>query len=247
MGACVSCHTLQRVFASTHDPEEFKALFKRMGALLAGQHADRICSRCCRGRAPTARRYRRTQFDAQSNWLASVNLSTTDHWTFDLKTLPRPTGASTKVIITEYDLPRKETQPHDVIVDQDGQVWYSDFSNMYRRRARSQDRQGDRHPDPGAQARGAQGQPRDRARARPEERLARPDVPGRRRADRSQDPRGADLSVPEGMGFDHRAGLDGLAAALRRRRQGVDQQSRRAPHVPDRREDRSVREYGAVH
>ena len=45
--------------------------------------------------------------------------------------LPRPKGAATKVIYTEYDLPRKETQPHDVIVDQDGMVWYSDFSNQY--------------------------------------------------------------------------------------------------------------------
>ncbi len=27
MGACVSCHTLQRVFSSTHDQEEFKQLF----------------------------------------------------------------------------------------------------------------------------------------------------------------------------------------------------------------------------
>jgi streptogramin lyase len=45
--------------------------------------------------------------------------------------MPRPKGASTKVIYTEYDLPRRETQPHDVILDQDGMVWYSDFSNMY--------------------------------------------------------------------------------------------------------------------
>jgi virginiamycin B lyase len=45
--------------------------------------------------------------------------------------LPRPKGAATKVIYTEYDLPRKEAQPHDVIVDRDGMVWYSDFSNQF--------------------------------------------------------------------------------------------------------------------
>jgi virginiamycin B lyase len=130
MGACVSCHTLQRVFASTHDPEEFKQLFKRMGSYSPGStptHPQPLLPGPRADRAPIPA----AQFDAQSTWLASVNMSTTDARTFDLKTLPRPKGASTKVIYTEYDLPRKDTQPHDVIVDQDGQVWYSDFSNMF--------------------------------------------------------------------------------------------------------------------
>jgi streptogramin lyase len=130
MGACVSCHTLQRVFASTHDAEEFKQLFKRMGSYSPGStptHPQPLLPGPRADRAPIPA----AQFDAQSTWLASVNMSTTDARTFDLKTLPRPKGASTKVIYTEYDLPRKDTQPHDVIVDQDGQVWYSDFSNMF--------------------------------------------------------------------------------------------------------------------
>jgi virginiamycin B lyase len=130
MGNCVSCHTLQRVFASTHDPEEFKQLFKRMGSYSPGStpmHPQPLLPGPRADRAPVPA----AQFDAQSTWLASVNMSTTDARTFELKTLPRPKGASTKVIYTEYDLPRKETQPHDVIVDQDGMVWYSDFSNMF--------------------------------------------------------------------------------------------------------------------
>ncbi len=40
-------------------------------------------------------------------------------------------GRSTKAIVTEYDLPRKDALPHDVIVDQDGQVWYSDFGAQF--------------------------------------------------------------------------------------------------------------------
>ena len=130
MANCVSCHTLQRVFASMHDPEEFKQIFKRMGGyspgstpnhpqvLLPGPRGDR-------SPMPTS------QWDAMSEWLASVNFSRSETRTYDLQTQPRPKGASTKVIYTEYDLPRKETQPHDVIVDQDGMVWYSDFSNQF--------------------------------------------------------------------------------------------------------------------
>ena len=78
-GACVSCHTLQRVFASTHDAEEFKALFKRMGRgfRLAGQHAGRIRSRCCRGRAPIAHLVPAAQFDAQSSLASPASICST--------------------------------------------------------------------------------------------------------------------------------------------------------------------------
>src|SRR5258706_3920003 len=63
--------------------------------------------------------------------LASVNLSggrTT--WPFELKTLPRPKGAATRVIVTQYDLPRKDTVPHDMTIDSQGIPWYPDQSRM---------------------------------------------------------------------------------------------------------------------
>src|SRR5712672_4223535 len=69
MGNCVSCHTLQRVFASTHDAEEFKQLFKRMGSYSPGStplHSQPLLPGPRADRAPIAA----AQFDAQSNWLA---------------------------------------------------------------------------------------------------------------------------------------------------------------------------------
>jgi virginiamycin B lyase len=127
---CVDCHTYQRIFASTHDAAEFKLIFRRMGTYSPGStpiHPQPLLPGPRGERPPISE----SQFDAVSAWLASVNLSTTDAHPYELKTLPRPAGKSTKVIYTEYDLPRKETQPHDVIVDQDGQVWYSDFGNQF--------------------------------------------------------------------------------------------------------------------
>jgi hypothetical protein len=56
---------------------------------------------------------------SRSEYLASVKLSSQSTHGFELKTFPRPAGRATRVIITEYDLPRKEIQPHDVIVDPD--------------------------------------------------------------------------------------------------------------------------------
>jgi virginiamycin B lyase len=130
MTNCVSCHTLQRVFSSSHDAEEFKQIFQRMGGYSPGStpaHPQRLLPGPRGDRSPMPP----SQWEAMSNWLASVDLSTTYTRPYELQTLPRPKGAATKVIYTEYDLPRKETQPHDVIVDQDGMVWYSDFSNQF--------------------------------------------------------------------------------------------------------------------
>jgi len=130
MTNCVSCHTLQRVFASAHDAEEFKQIFRRMGSYAPGStpvHPQKLLPGPRGDRSPMPP----SQWEATSAWLASVNLNTAEALPFELQTLPRPKGAATRVIYTEYDLPRKEAQPHDVIVDQDGMVWYSDFSNEF--------------------------------------------------------------------------------------------------------------------
>jgi len=64
-------------------------------------------------------------------YIASINLSDRDVWPFELKTLPRPSGADTQVIMTTYDLPRPDAAPHDEVFDADGNVWYSDFNTQY--------------------------------------------------------------------------------------------------------------------
>ena len=64
-------------------------------------------------------------------WLANVNASYNSKQSFPLKTLPRPKGKATHTIITEYDLPRKLAMPHDVVLDSEGLVWYSDFGEQF--------------------------------------------------------------------------------------------------------------------
>src|SRR6185369_3625413 len=46
------------------------------------------------------------------------------------KTEPRPTGAATRIVYTTYDLPKATRQPHDVIVDSQGLVWYASFGEQ---------------------------------------------------------------------------------------------------------------------
>ncbi len=130
MTNCVSCHTLQRVFTSAHDAAEFKQIFQRMGGYAPGStpmRPQKLLPGPRGDRSPMPA----SQFEATSTWLASVDLNTSEGLAFELLTLPRPKGGATRVIYTEYDLPRKEAQPHDVIVDRDGMVWYSDFSNQF--------------------------------------------------------------------------------------------------------------------
>jgi streptogramin lyase len=63
-----------------------------------------------------------------ADYVASLNLSGgRETWAFPLKALPRPRGRATKVIITEYALPRPTIAPHDVRPDATGAVWYSNF------------------------------------------------------------------------------------------------------------------------
>jgi streptogramin lyase len=66
-------------------------------------------------------------------YISTVNRSSTqgNGWNFELKTFPRPKGKETRVIITEYDLPRPDAMPHDAVSDDEGMVWYSEFSAPY--------------------------------------------------------------------------------------------------------------------
>jgi streptogramin lyase len=73
---------------------------------------------------------REEAFHQRGEYLATVNLSEGTTWDYALKTLPRPTGRATRVVITEYDLPRPTIEPHDVIIDKDGIAWYSNFGEQ---------------------------------------------------------------------------------------------------------------------
>src|SRR5204863_723804 len=73
---------------------------------------------------------RQTARRALAEFLSGVNLNGRASWPYELKTLPRPTGRSTRVVITEYDLPRATIQPHDVIVDS-GMVWFAEFGEQF--------------------------------------------------------------------------------------------------------------------
>jgi virginiamycin B lyase len=123
---CVSCHTLERIVRSTHDANEFTQVMTRMSGYGPVSQPIKPQRMLDPGRTGNPEQYRK-----QAEYLASVNLSEVSQWEYPLKTLPRPTGRATRVIVTEYDLARPTTEPHDVLVDGQGAVWYSDFSDLF--------------------------------------------------------------------------------------------------------------------
>ncbi len=118
---CMSCHTLERVVHSKFTADQFVAVLKRMANYANNSTQQRVQPRVVDREVPDDRARRVAEY------LASVNLSQQDRWNYELKTLPRPTGRATHVIVTEYDLPRRTIAPHDVRIDADGFIWYSNF------------------------------------------------------------------------------------------------------------------------
>jgi streptogramin lyase len=122
---CMSCHTLERIARSTHNADEWVQVLHRMAGYANNTtllHPQRRVAE--RNLAPE--RARKT-----AEYLASINLSASPAWSYPLKVHARPSGRATRVIITEYDMPRDTIAPHDVHVDATGMLWYSNFDEQY--------------------------------------------------------------------------------------------------------------------
>ncbi len=138
---CTQCHTLERVARSTHNAQEWAKVLERMGRYSQGSTPERpqlrpnehgggsanpILQQSMSGREGEDL-VMKDRLGAAAAYLATINLSSGPTWSYTLKAYPRPTGNATHVIITEYDLPRKETLPHDAAADSTGMIWYGDF------------------------------------------------------------------------------------------------------------------------
>ncbi len=121
---CLSCHTFERIARSTQNAEQLLPILKRMVRYSNNSTMARVQTRI------VDRGFDENGMRKLADHLASINLSS-GAWSYALKTLPRPTGRATRVLITEYDLPRKTIAPHDVILGRDGALWYSNFTENF--------------------------------------------------------------------------------------------------------------------
>jgi len=129
---CAHCHSLELITRSRHNVAEFVKVVERMSGyppLAFPLMPQRTPSpRIGGGEVPRERQLQSWQ--RQADYMATLNLSGGNGLTYSLKTEPRPTGAATRVVYTTYDLPKPTRQPHDVIVDSQGLVWYASFGEQ---------------------------------------------------------------------------------------------------------------------
>ena len=125
---CDSCHSLQRVVRSKFTADQFQHTILPMmagGYFTNNSSPEHPQKKLGSVFVPNAKQLEQTR--AMAEYLASINLSGRSTWTYPLRTMPRPKGRATHVLITEYDLPRRDLAPHDVVVTPRGEVYFSSF------------------------------------------------------------------------------------------------------------------------
>ena len=129
---CTHCHTMERIMRSRADVDGMAKIVERMSTYpqlafpLMPQKL--VAPRIGGGEDPLEQRMEGWRRQAQ--YLSTVDLSATDQWKYPFQIHPRPKGRATQVIYTEYDLPARTRQPHDVVVDSDGMAWYASFGEQ---------------------------------------------------------------------------------------------------------------------
>jgi virginiamycin B lyase len=147
--SCTYCHSLERIVKSRHNAEQMVSVIHRMqkyypdGSMAGTEGRGRAqfstSTVDADGKMVNAAVEKNPSFGMAPGvlkkelaaYLATINRSEGKALPTDLKTLPRPTGKGTRVIITQYDMPRKDTVPHDMDVDSKGTPWYTDQSRPF--------------------------------------------------------------------------------------------------------------------
>ena len=121
------CHSYQQIFRTRYDEAAWRLIVRRM---LRGAGSPLIN---IRDPGPETRggagRPLPEEEEIVIKWLARVRGP--DSVDQPLYHLPPVRGASTRVVVTEYDLPRQLLAPHDVHGDSQGNIWYTPHRSPY--------------------------------------------------------------------------------------------------------------------
>jgi hypothetical protein len=124
---CMSCHTLERIARSSHTVDEWVLTIPRM--LRYAQNTTPLAPQMRTGESTGLLVQQPDRLKRLAAYLASVNLSDRETFPYPLKTLKRLSGRSSRAIITTYKLPKQTDQPHDVMGDPDGGIYFTYFGD----------------------------------------------------------------------------------------------------------------------
>ena len=121
------CHSYQQIFRARYDEHSWRLIVHKM---LFGSGSPLINMK-----QPDPEKLGRAglpsleEEEIITKWLTRVRGPKSKD--SPLHVLPRERGASTRVIITEYELPRTLLAPHDVHGDSQGKIWYTPHRSPY--------------------------------------------------------------------------------------------------------------------
>ena len=129
---CGHCHLIQLPMMTNYDADTWMPVLERMMNYppLSFPLMPQLRPAPQIGAGPPNLKKREDLNRMRAEFLSTINLYSSSKHHFPLKTFPRPKGKATQVIYTTYDLSPLTRQPHDVIVDSDGMVWYGSFGEQ---------------------------------------------------------------------------------------------------------------------
>ena len=120
--ACGSgCHSYQQILRNHYDERSWRLIAERMMQYSSAPLINRT--------AGISTRADPAQADILVKWLATVRGPESRY--APLRYFHRPSRAATRVVVTEYELPRVLLSAHDVAGDSQGNIWYSSHKTAY--------------------------------------------------------------------------------------------------------------------
>jgi len=120
-GVCgEGCHSYQQILKNRYDERSWRVIVQRMLHHGGGPILNSV---------PVDPRTVEEEDEVVIRWLAKVRGPGTNDG--PMLTFPRPTGASTRVVVTEYEMPRVFMGIHDVFGDSQGNIWYTSHMTRY--------------------------------------------------------------------------------------------------------------------
>ena len=123
---CSGCHSWQQIFRNRYDERSWRLILDRMMHFSGTSLVVRMGGNggVVRADAPDDK-----DFQILANWLPKVRGPNSPDMPFRI--FPRPRGASTHVVVTEYELPRDLLALHDAAGDAQGNIWFSSHKTRY--------------------------------------------------------------------------------------------------------------------
>jgi virginiamycin B lyase len=116
---CSGCHSWQQIFRNRYDEHSWALIVDRMmhftGTAIAVRNKPM--------NAPDPEAEMLTKFLTRVRGPESQDMP--------IRLFPRPRGESTRVVVTEYELPRNLLMLHDAALDNQGNVWYTSHKTRY--------------------------------------------------------------------------------------------------------------------